>query len=202
LSWCPDSYWRTLGHGGSKGKGIGLFGDCARVSWSSNAFRTVSTLTSGLVLSSANGCNPVMTLTLPKSIANLAKRLKIHSRKEYVPMKGWHTSLGGCIPQWESDSRKIENFLLGKGSASRIRMASQQQKLPIQNIWRSCSCAILSTAINVICFGRDGTTCMFGFVWIKLLASNAMRANAQFAYVIVILCAPKSKFVFIFELAA
>ncbi len=64
--------------------GIGLFVNCARVSWSSNAFRTVSALTSGLVLSSANGCNPVMTSTLPKSIVNLAKRLKFLSRKEYT----------------------------------------------------------------------------------------------------------------------
>ncbi len=64
--------------------GMGLFVDCARVSWSSNVFRTVSALTSGLVLSSTNGHNPVMTLTLPKSIANLAKRLKIRLRKEYT----------------------------------------------------------------------------------------------------------------------
>ncbi len=64
--------------------GMGLFVDCVRVSWSSKAFRTVSALTSGLVLSSANGHNPVMTLTLPKSIANLAKRLKICLRKEYM----------------------------------------------------------------------------------------------------------------------
>ncbi len=65
--------------------GMGLFMDCVvRVSWSLNAFRTVSTLTSGLVLSSANGHNPVMRLTLPKSIANLAKRLRILSRKEYT----------------------------------------------------------------------------------------------------------------------
>ena len=78
--------------------GMGLFVDCARVSWSSNAFRTISALTSSLVLSSANGRNLVMTLTFPKSVTNLAKRLKIHSRKEYVPMKGWHTSLGGSIP--------------------------------------------------------------------------------------------------------
>jgi hypothetical protein len=64
--------------------GIGLFVDCARVGWSSNAFRTVGALTSGLMLSSANGSDPVMTLRLPKSVANLAKRLKIHSRKEYT----------------------------------------------------------------------------------------------------------------------
>ncbi len=64
--------------------GMGLFVDFVRVSWSLNAFRTVSTLTSGLVLSSANGSNLVMTLTLPKSVANLAKRLKIRLRKEYM----------------------------------------------------------------------------------------------------------------------
>jgi hypothetical protein len=64
--------------------GMGLFVDCTRVSWSSNAFRTVSALTSGLVLSSTNGHDPVMMLTLPKSVANLAKRLKIHLRKEYL----------------------------------------------------------------------------------------------------------------------
>ncbi len=64
--------------------GMGLFVDCARVSWSLNAFRTVGALTSGLVLSSANRRNLVITLTLPKSVANLAKRLKIHSRKEYT----------------------------------------------------------------------------------------------------------------------
>ncbi len=64
--------------------GMGLFVDCARVSWSSNAFRTISTLTSGLVLSSANGRNLVIMLTLLKSVANLAKRLKIRSRKEYT----------------------------------------------------------------------------------------------------------------------
>ncbi len=40
--------------------GIGLFVDYARVSWSLNAFRTISALTSGLVLSSANGRDPVM----------------------------------------------------------------------------------------------------------------------------------------------
>jgi hypothetical protein len=64
--------------------GMGLFVDCTRVSWSLNAFRTVSALTSGLVLSSANEHDPVMMLTLPKSVANLAKRLKIHLRKEYT----------------------------------------------------------------------------------------------------------------------
>jgi hypothetical protein len=64
--------------------GMGLFVDCAMISWSLNVFRTVSALTSGLVLSSANGYNLVMTLALPKSIPNLAKRLKIHLRKEYT----------------------------------------------------------------------------------------------------------------------
>jgi hypothetical protein len=63
---------------------MGLLVDCTRVSWSLNAFRTVSALTSGLVLSSANGHDPVMTLTLPKSVANLAKRFKICLRKEYT----------------------------------------------------------------------------------------------------------------------
>jgi hypothetical protein len=79
-------------------------------------------------------------------------------------------------------------------------MASQQHKLPIQNIRRSCSCAIVGS--NQCRLFQAGLVA-FLVVWIKLLASNAMRANAQFAYVIVILCAPKSKFVFfIFELAA
>ncbi len=64
--------------------GMGLFVDCVRVSWSSNAFRTISALTSGLVLSSANGCKLVMTLTLPKSVANLAKSMKICLKKEYT----------------------------------------------------------------------------------------------------------------------
>ncbi len=64
--------------------GMGLFVDCARVSWSLNAFRTISALTSGLVLSSANGRNPVMTLTLQKSVENLAERWKIHLRNEYM----------------------------------------------------------------------------------------------------------------------
>jgi hypothetical protein len=38
---------------------MGLFADCVRVSWSSNAFRTVNALASGLVLSSVNGCGNV-----------------------------------------------------------------------------------------------------------------------------------------------
>ncbi len=63
---------------------IGLFVDCARVSWSLRAFKTVSVLVRGLVLSSVSGWDPDMTLTLPKSMANLARWLKIHSRKEYT----------------------------------------------------------------------------------------------------------------------
>jgi hypothetical protein len=74
-------------------------------------------------------------------------------------------------------------------------MAGQQQKLPIQNIWRNCSCAIVgSNQCHLFLAGLLA----FLVVWIKLLASNAMRANAQFANVIVILCAPKSKFVFLY----
>ncbi len=45
--------------------GMGLFVDCARVSWSSNAFRTVSALTSGLVLSSTNGRNMCQSQDFP-----------------------------------------------------------------------------------------------------------------------------------------
>ncbi len=63
---------------------MGLFVDCARVSWTSKAFKTVSTLVSRLVLSSVSGRDPDMTLTLPKSVANLARWLKIRSRKEYT----------------------------------------------------------------------------------------------------------------------
>jgi hypothetical protein len=63
---------------------IGLFVDCARVGWSSKAFKTVSALVSRLVLSSVSGRDPDMTLTLPKSVANLARWLKIRSRKEYT----------------------------------------------------------------------------------------------------------------------
>ncbi len=60
---------------------IGVFVDCVRVSWSSKAFKTVSALVRGLVLSSLSGQVPVITLTLPKSVANLARWLKIRSRK-------------------------------------------------------------------------------------------------------------------------
>ncbi len=63
---------------------IGLCVDCARVSWSSKAFKTVSALVRGLVLNSVSGRDPDMTLTLPKSMANLARWLKIRSRKEYT----------------------------------------------------------------------------------------------------------------------
>jgi hypothetical protein len=56
--------------------GMGMFVDCARVSWSSNAFRTVSALTSGLVLSSANGHNLVMTLTFAKVHCELGKEVE------------------------------------------------------------------------------------------------------------------------------
>ena len=63
---------------------IGLFVDYARVSWSLRAFKTVSTLVRGLVLSSVSGRDPDMTLMLPKSVANLARWLKICSRKEYM----------------------------------------------------------------------------------------------------------------------
>ncbi len=63
---------------------IGLFVDCARVSWSSKAFKTVSASVRGLVLSSVSGRDPDMTLTLLKSVANLARWLKICSRKEYT----------------------------------------------------------------------------------------------------------------------
>ncbi len=63
---------------------MGLFVDCARVSWTSKAFKTVSALVSGLVLSSVSGRDPDMTLTLPKSMANLARWLKIHLRKDYT----------------------------------------------------------------------------------------------------------------------
>ncbi len=52
---------------------IGVFVDCARVSWSSKAFKTVSALVRGLVLSSVSGQVPVITLMLPKSVANLAR---------------------------------------------------------------------------------------------------------------------------------
>ena len=60
---------------------IGVFVDCARVIWSSKAFKTVNALVRGLVLSSISGQVPVITLMLPKSEANLARWLKIHSRK-------------------------------------------------------------------------------------------------------------------------
>ncbi len=63
---------------------IGLFVDCVRVSWSLRAFKTVSALVRGLVLSSVSGRDPDMTMTLPKSVANLARWLKIRSRKEYT----------------------------------------------------------------------------------------------------------------------
>ncbi len=63
---------------------IGLFVDCVRVSWSSRAFKTVSTLVRGLVFSSVCGGNQDMMLTLPKSVVNLARWLKICSRKEYT----------------------------------------------------------------------------------------------------------------------
>ncbi len=63
---------------------IGLFVDYARVSWSLRAFKTVSALVRGLVFSSVSGRGPAMTLTLPKSVANLARWLKIRSRKEYT----------------------------------------------------------------------------------------------------------------------
>ncbi len=63
---------------------IGLIVDCARVSWSLKAFKTVSTLVRGLVLSSVSRWDPDMTLTLSKSVANLARWLKISSRKEYM----------------------------------------------------------------------------------------------------------------------
>ncbi len=63
---------------------MGLFMDCARVSWSLKAFKTVSALVRKLVLSSVSGRDPDMTLTLPKSVANLARWLKICSRKEYA----------------------------------------------------------------------------------------------------------------------
>ncbi len=63
---------------------MGLFVDCARVSWTSKAFKTVSALVSGLVLSSVSGRDPDMTLTLPKSVANLARWLKIRLRKDYT----------------------------------------------------------------------------------------------------------------------
>ncbi len=63
---------------------MGLLVDCARVSWTSKSFKTVSALVSGLVLSSVSGQDPDMTLTWPKSMANLARRLKIRSRKEYT----------------------------------------------------------------------------------------------------------------------
>jgi hypothetical protein len=71
---------------------IGLFVDCARVSWSSRAFKTVSALVRGLVFSYVSGRDPDMTLTLPKSVANLARWLKIH------PVKRWHTCFVGCVP--------------------------------------------------------------------------------------------------------
>ncbi len=63
---------------------MGLFVDCARVSWSSRAFKTVSALVRGLVFSSVSGRDPDMMLTLPKSVANLARWLKIRSRKKYT----------------------------------------------------------------------------------------------------------------------
>ncbi len=64
---------------------MGLFVDCARVSWTSKAFKTVSAfLVSGLVLSSVSGRDLDMTLMLPKSVVNLARWLKICSRKEYT----------------------------------------------------------------------------------------------------------------------
>jgi hypothetical protein len=49
---------------------MGLFVDCARVSWTSKASKTVSNLVSGLVLSSVSGWDPDMTLMLPKSMEN------------------------------------------------------------------------------------------------------------------------------------
>ncbi len=52
---------------------MGLLVDCARVSWTSKAFKTVSALVSGLVLSSVSRGDLDMTLMLPKSVANLAK---------------------------------------------------------------------------------------------------------------------------------
>jgi hypothetical protein len=63
---------------------MGLLVDCARDSWTSKAFKTVSALVSELVLSFVSGQDPDMTLTLPKSMANLAKRLKIRSRNGYT----------------------------------------------------------------------------------------------------------------------
>ncbi len=63
---------------------MGLLVDCARVSWTSKAFKTVGALVSGLVLSSVSGRDPDLTLTLPKSVANLARWLKIRLRKEYT----------------------------------------------------------------------------------------------------------------------
>jgi hypothetical protein len=60
---------------------MGVFVDCARVSWSLKAFKTVSALVRGLVLSSVSRRIPVITLTLPKSVANLVRWLKIRSRK-------------------------------------------------------------------------------------------------------------------------
>jgi hypothetical protein len=63
---------------------MGLFVDCARVSWTSKAFKTVSALVRGLMLSSVSGREPDMTLTLPKSVANLARWLKIRLRKDYM----------------------------------------------------------------------------------------------------------------------
>jgi hypothetical protein len=63
---------------------IGLFVDCGRISWSSRAFKTVSALVRGLVFSSVSGRDLDMTLTLPKSVANLARWLKICSGKEYT----------------------------------------------------------------------------------------------------------------------
>ncbi len=60
---------------------IGVFVDCVRVSWSSKAFTNVRALVRGLVLSSVSGRVPVIMLTLPKSVANLSRWLKIRSRK-------------------------------------------------------------------------------------------------------------------------
>jgi hypothetical protein len=79
--------------------GIGLLVDCARVSWSLNAFRTISALTSGLVLSSANRRNPFLDIDVTKIRCELGEEVEDSFEKGvYVPMKGWHTSLGGSIP--------------------------------------------------------------------------------------------------------
>ncbi len=66
--------------------GMGLFVDCARVGWSLNAFKTVSTLTSSLVLSSANGSGH--NVDVAKVRCKLGKEVE-DTLKEgvYVPMK-------------------------------------------------------------------------------------------------------------------